>query len=95
LPYDDTDIIWKTYQYYITQIPFHLLFFNSDGMPTFSWSTTKKSPSGIPVLYITIPNKDPDMAFFSYSSLSNHQGLNLDCILEGIVILYRYLKDIL
>jgi hypothetical protein len=64
-------------------------------MPTFSWSTTKKSPSGIPVLYITIPNEDPDVAFFSYSSLSNHESSNPECILEGIVKLYRYLKDIL
>jgi hypothetical protein len=72
-----------------------LLCFNSDGIPTFSWSTTKKSPSGIPVLYITIPNEDPDVAFFSYSSLSNHESSNPECILEGIVKLYRYLKDIL
>ncbi len=42
-----------------------MLCLNSDEIPTFSWSPTKKSPSGIPLLNIMIPNEDPDVAFFS------------------------------
>jgi hypothetical protein len=59
--------------------------FVSDDIPTFSWSTSKKSPSGIPLLNIIIPNEDPDVALFSYSYLSDHKNSNMDCILEGIV----------
>jgi hypothetical protein len=58
-----------------------------DDIPSFSWSTSKKSPSGIPLLNIMIPNEDPDVALFSYSSLSDHENSNTDCILEG------YLRD--
>jgi hypothetical protein len=32
-----------------------------------------------------IPNQDPDVAILSYSSLSDHENSDMDCILEGFL----------
>jgi hypothetical protein len=55
----------------------------AEKLPIFAWSTSKKSPSGIPLLNIIIPNEDPDAAILNFSSLSDHENSNSNCILEG------------